>query len=625
MSDIESEKPDRSRSGDWPDYAAVWRWHFYAGVFCIPFVIVLSITGTIYLFRPQIETWQERDYDRLAISSSAPKLLSEQIVSAVTSVPEGKFLAVERPAIASSSEQFTSATRVLVDQRGQPIRVYVDPRDGKVMASIAENDRFIRVVRRIHGELLLGKRGSYLVEIAASWTIVMIVTGLVLWLPKRFRTAGVLYPRLNRQGKVFWKDLHSVGGFWASGLIVFLIATGLPWSLFWGDYFKSIRMWTGTTQTAEHWDNGSSNDEHANHVMADKPSVSTQRGLKGQTPFSTEAKKLKSTGPSWRKSAPDPSTYDLSLVNHLAKYSESLDFLPPVLLSPPSDASTVWTVKSDTANRPYQQTIHYDVSKQHVVDHETFADRHWVDQVVGQGIALHEGQRFGFVNQLIALLATVTLVMLSCSGIVLWWRRRDSMGLSPPAMVVAQSTASERLSRPRVVLMASMVFLLATYLPLFGLSLVVVLILDWLIFSRVEPLSIWLGRRFRLPISAIMLTALLMVSGCSGSPEPISGGTKGTLSSGGVLLSEMQVNVFDSTNQLVGHGYLTSDGSFELINQEQSGPLTLPNGTYRFTVESVGAEVEIPKEFTDAATTPIVVEHLSGSDLVLEMPRMKGI
>ena len=49
----------------WPDYRAVWRWHFYAGLLCIPFVIVLSISGLIYLFKPQIEVWNDRHYDNL--------------------------------------------------------------------------------------------------------------------------------------------------------------------------------------------------------------------------------------------------------------------------------------------------------------------------------------------------------------------------------------------------------------------------------------------------------------------------------------------------------------------------------------------------------------------------------
>jgi hypothetical protein len=32
-------------------YRAVWRWHFYAGIFCIPLVIWLACTGSIYLFK----------------------------------------------------------------------------------------------------------------------------------------------------------------------------------------------------------------------------------------------------------------------------------------------------------------------------------------------------------------------------------------------------------------------------------------------------------------------------------------------------------------------------------------------------------------------------------------------
>ena len=55
----------------WPDYAAVWRLHFYAGIFCIPFVMLLSISGTIYLFRPQIEAWSERYLDALTLDDTS--------------------------------------------------------------------------------------------------------------------------------------------------------------------------------------------------------------------------------------------------------------------------------------------------------------------------------------------------------------------------------------------------------------------------------------------------------------------------------------------------------------------------------------------------------------------------
>ena len=41
-------------------YRTIWRWHFYAGLFVVPMVLILSLTGAAYLFKPQIERWEER-------------------------------------------------------------------------------------------------------------------------------------------------------------------------------------------------------------------------------------------------------------------------------------------------------------------------------------------------------------------------------------------------------------------------------------------------------------------------------------------------------------------------------------------------------------------------------------
>jgi len=38
--------PDR-----WRFYRAVWRWHFYAGLFVLPFIAWLALTGATYLYQ----------------------------------------------------------------------------------------------------------------------------------------------------------------------------------------------------------------------------------------------------------------------------------------------------------------------------------------------------------------------------------------------------------------------------------------------------------------------------------------------------------------------------------------------------------------------------------------------
>ena len=198
MSVSVQSKPELAPAAkSWPDYRAVWRWHFYAGLFCVPFVLVLAASGAIYLFKPQIEAWIDRPYDHLEITGTAQPA-AEQIRAALAAVPGATFSAYELPTAANA------AVRVIVRSDGEAIRVYVHPQTLAVLHTVAEDERLMRVLFRLHGELLMGDRGSMLVELAASWTIIMIVTGLYLWWPRNAKgLGGVVYPRLRGGSRVF--------------------------------------------------------------------------------------------------------------------------------------------------------------------------------------------------------------------------------------------------------------------------------------------------------------------------------------------------------------------------------------------------------------------------------------
>src|SRR3546814_10932155 len=46
-------------------YATIWRWHFYAGLFVITFVLLLAVTGAAYLCKTQVERSEERAFQNL--------------------------------------------------------------------------------------------------------------------------------------------------------------------------------------------------------------------------------------------------------------------------------------------------------------------------------------------------------------------------------------------------------------------------------------------------------------------------------------------------------------------------------------------------------------------------------
>jgi len=80
-----------------PDTRMVWRWHFCAGLFCVPFVLWLAGTGTIYLFKPQIEAWMDRPYEALLRPRQAPASAEAQVSAALSAVPGSALSCYECP------------------------------------------------------------------------------------------------------------------------------------------------------------------------------------------------------------------------------------------------------------------------------------------------------------------------------------------------------------------------------------------------------------------------------------------------------------------------------------------------------------------------------------------------
>ena len=228
-----------ARSRPWPDYRAVWRWHFYAGLLCIPFVVFLSITGAIYLFKPQIEAAIDQGVNhRPEAQIHAP---SEAVGVALKAHPSWTLHAYQLPTGPSAAAQ------IILGRDGAERRVIVDRADLSILRDTREDLQPMKLISRLHGELLLGDRGSNLVELAASWAIVLIISGLYLWWPRStVGMAGVFYPRLNAGSRLFLRDLHAVTAVWVSAFTLFILVTGLPWAKNWGSYLKEVRKLTGT-------------------------------------------------------------------------------------------------------------------------------------------------------------------------------------------------------------------------------------------------------------------------------------------------------------------------------------------------------------------------------------------
>ncbi|WP_082488640.1 PepSY domain-containing protein [Duganella sp. Leaf61] len=216
-------------------YRRIWRWHFFAGVICLPFIFSLAATGAMYLFHKQI--------DDIVYSS---EMLRPAAATEVQDLPPTRIIAQALLAYPGQPKAYTAPqdrrhnVQVEVTRAdGATLQVFVDPGTGRAAGAIDESDRIMTIVKRAHSLAIVGDAGNVVIEIVAGWIIVLMVTGVYLWWP-RGRSVGVVSIRPKAVGRIWWRDLHAVTGVFAGVVILFLALTGMPWSIFWG---KNVNAW----------------------------------------------------------------------------------------------------------------------------------------------------------------------------------------------------------------------------------------------------------------------------------------------------------------------------------------------------------------------------------------------
>lgn len=447
----------------WLNYRTIWRWHFYAGLFCIPFILWLSVTGAIYLFKPQIESWLDRPYEGLSVDGPRASAAA-QARAALASVPGSKLHAYQLPVTSHS------AVQIIVGKGDKEFRVYVHPQTLQILKVIDEDYRPMNVISSLHGELLMGDRGSNIVELAASWAIVMIVTGLYLWWPRQAsRLAGVLYIRLRKGKRIFWRDLHAVSGVWISTFALFLLFTGLPWASSWGNFLTLMRSLAARAPVRQDWSTGHSSEIAKRIAMnANMPGM-----LMEPSPGMSNAV---SSG-----SAPDDPYAPL---DKLIATVMPLHLAYPVRIKPPAEPGAAWTAESDAQNRTLRTTLTLDGETAAILTRQDFQQQKLVDRIVLAGVAAHEGQLFGWFNQLLGVVTALGLILLSVSAVVLWWKRRAVGVLGAPMPA----------SRPRFSFgLLAVIAAFGLYLPMLGGSLLLVLATERVVLRRIPGACRWLG------------------------------------------------------------------------------------------------------------------------------------
>jgi uncharacterized iron-regulated membrane protein len=386
-------------------HAIAWRWHAYAGLFVLPFLLTLAITGAVMVFFTGFQT--RLGTDPAVQPLPAAHAVSEQALAALSVVPDGRLLSYTAPRAPERAAWF------MVRHGDRTLALAVDPYRNEVLRLVDKGNTPFAWAERIHGTLLVGDLGDRLIEIAAWASLVMIVTGAVLWWPRgaqgwasRFRTA----PRARGRG--WWRSLHGALGSWTALMLIAFLLTGLTWTGVTGA--KWLQAWGSFP--AEKW--AAVPQSTQTHAALNTAGLQEVPWGLSQTPLPASGSAAGAAG------VPAGTPVNLDSVAALA---QRLGYRGQHQIALPQGEQGVFTISADTMsgdlrNPTGDRTVHVDRYSGRVLADVGFADYNGLAKTMAVAIALHQGD-LGWWNALINLLACAAVVLLCVAGAVMWWLR----------------------------------------------------------------------------------------------------------------------------------------------------------------------------------------------------------
>lgn len=219
--------------------------HLWLGLTVGFFVLIISITGALYVFKDEIQNILRKDYihhneQNISQKKILPLKILEQKVEAQTNEKYPIHWA-EIPLDKTKSYKFFYYERNpnawnYFDEFVIYKTAYVNPFTGKVLALEDEKNGFFNIVKFIHWSFLLKSDwGAYIVGIPVLIFLIMLISGIILWWPKnkKARKQRFWFQWKNIKS---WRrknyDLHSILGFYSSIFALILTLTGLFYAFF---------------------------------------------------------------------------------------------------------------------------------------------------------------------------------------------------------------------------------------------------------------------------------------------------------------------------------------------------------------------------------------------------------
>jgi len=394
----------------------MWKWHFIAGVILMPIILLLTLTGSLYLYKNIYETYITQEMKKVKVIGQ--RLSYEKqlyLVKEYAGKTPSKFILQKKDDEASVFE---------VGKWSKKRTIIINPYTGEIQGDIKTSDTLMHKIKKLHGELLLGKVGTKVVELTASWTVVLILTGLYIWWQKNgWQLKGFFVIRFNSGKRAFFRDFHVVTAFWLSIFLLITLAGGLPWTDVWGSGFKKVQKMTNSGYPKNY------NGKKLLSVVQDGEKVS---------------------------------------LDEMVAITSNLELVGTVSISIPKKKNNVYSITNKAANITAQKVYHFDQYSAKEILSYNWQDVGAMRQARTWLMRFHQGL-FGAWNWYLMLSVSLLFFLSGMAGIISYFIRKEKNDFGIPPVPEAFKLGY------------GIIFVtvcLGIFFPLFGLSVIAIIVFE---------------------------------------------------------------------------------------------------------------------------------------------------
>ena len=363
----------RKKKNKWRQYAGLA--HLWLGLITGILVFTIAITGCIYVFHDEIK---DIVYDWRHVEPENRNLANP---STILDTVKKYYPESEPNMVVYNGGERPATVFIVLD--GMPHNIYLNPYSGEVTHKQNLDTDFFMVVERLHRFLLLPEKiGKHVTAIATFIFFIMLVTGLILWWPKKWKKVGSYF-------KIKWKarwrrknyDWHRVTGLYTIFPTIIIAITGLSFSYEW--------MHDGLFYLGN---------------------VGNDETLETAVPYFEETDKNTNKG---------------ALDNALLRTQE---------LVPKSEMYFVWNQGKGlpilTGTYPealafdHQSNFFFDPENGKLLASQIYADKSPGLKLQEMNYGLHTGQYFRLPGKILAFIVSLLVATLPITGFVIWYGRK---------------------------------------------------------------------------------------------------------------------------------------------------------------------------------------------------------